>query len=68
MQQKDKLYKPIMEERHADKDYERNLSHITCLPARKLPEDQKTPKYPQNQCNPVAIDTFSTDSVTKESM
>lgn len=44
------------------KDHERNLSLITFLSARKLPEDQETPEHPRQQCNPVEIDTCSTDS------
>lgn len=51
-----------MKERHVDKDYERNLSHITFLSARTLPEDEKNPKQPRKQRNPVTIDTCSTDS------
>lgn len=47
-EKKDKIYKTIMEEGHVDKDCERNLSHFTFLYARKLPEDQKTPKHPQS--------------------
>lgn len=58
--EKTNYIRTITEERHVDKDYERNLSHITLLSARKLPEVQKTLKHPQNQCNPVAIDAVVT--------